>query len=782
MMSKKPSRHMIRRSIIVLVALLVGAFGADVASLVRIQLIQADEYRLKAESQQLSDTEIQPQRGIIYDRNKKVLAQSANVWLVYLNPSKIPNDKVRNELSEGLAKVLELEKEDVLEKAKQSKYGYVVVKKQVEKEMKDAVSDFISKHDTALKKAREEEESRKQELKKAHKDVPESSIPEDQKDTYYSEIIFTDPDVKRYYPNGHLASTVLGFTGTDGIGRWGLEAKYDETLAGTPGRILTAKNAGMDSMDTPYETTYDAKQGNSLVLTIDEVIQYYLEKSLDQARVNAQAKSAYGIVMDVETGGILAMATKGDFDPNNPHTIADEKTAQELEKILDPDKKYQELTNAQYTQWRNRAITDTYEPGSVFKVITASAAVEENVVPDDFTYTCTGVINVAGTKIHCHKRTGHGQEDFTHGLMNSCNPFFITVGQMLGAEKFYKYFEAFGFTERTGIDLPSETAPVEGRSYHTLDQLGIVELASTSFGQTFEATAIQILTAVNAIANGGKLMQPYIVSSVLDEEGNTISTTQPTVKRQVISEKSAATVANMMEHVVSEGTGKNAYVAGFRLAGKTGTSEKLAGGGKKEGKYVASFVCFAPANDPKISMLIVIDEPVGEINGGQIATPVAAEVAEATLNYLNVDPQYTAQELADLGEETPSVTGLSLAKAREALSGFTVRTVGEGSTVVDQMPAEGQLIPENGVVVLYTDKTSEKKQVAVPDLTGLSVSEANQKALEYGLNPKIFGNSLTMGESVSYKQSEAEGTQVEEGTVVTIYFKSNVDVNDLASD
>ncbi len=779
-MNKKPSRHMVRRSIIVLAALLVGGFGLDVASLVRIQLIQGDEYRLKAESQQLSDTEIQPQRGIIYDRNKKVLAQSANVWLVYINPSKIPNDKVRNELSEGLAKVLEMEKEDVLEKAKQSKYGYVVVKKQVEKEMKDAVSDFITRHDTALKKAREEEESRKQELKKEHKQVVESTIPPEQRDTYYSEIIFTDPDVKRYYPNGHLASTVLGFTGTDGIGRWGLEAKYDETLAGTPGRILTAKNAGMDSMDTPYETTYDAKQGNSLVLTIDEVIQYYLEKSLDQARVNAQAKSAYGIVMDVETGGILAMATKGDFDPNDPHTIADEKTAQELEKILDPEEKYKELTNAQYTQWRNRAITDTYEPGSVFKVITASAAVEEDVVPDDFTYTCTGVINVAGTKIHCHKRTGHGKEDFTHGLMNSCNPFFITVGQMLGAEKFYKYFEAFGFTEKTGIDLPSETAPVEGRSYHTLDQLGIVELASTSFGQTFEATAIQILTAVNAIANGGKLMQPYIVSSVLDEEGNTISTTQPTVKRQVISEKSAATVANMMEQVVSEGTGKNAYVAGFRLAGKTGTSEKLAGGGKKEGKYVASFVCFAPANDPKISMLIVIDEPVGQINGGQIATPVAAEVAEATLNYLNVDPQYTAQELADLGEETPSVTGLSLAKAREALSGFTVKTVGEGSTVVSQMPAAGQLIPQNGVVVLYTDKTSEKKQVTVPDLTGLSVSEANQKALEYGLNPKIFGNSLTMGESVSYKQSEAEGSQVDEGTVVTIYFKSNVDVNDLA--
>ena len=308
-------------------------------------------------------------------------------------------------------------------------------------------------------------------------------------------------------------------------------------------------------------------------------------------------------------------------------------------------------------------------------------------------------------------------------------------------------------------------------------------MPSCSFGQTFETTAIQMLTAVNTIANGGKMMKPYVVSSVLDEEGNTISTTQPTVKRQVISEKSAAKVADMMEHVVSEGTGKNAYVAGFRLAGKTGTSEKLAGGGKKEGKYVASFVCFAPANDPKISMLIVIDEPVGQINGGQIATPVAAEVAEATLNYLNVDPQYTAKELADLGEETPSVTGLSVAKAREALSGFNIRTVGEGKTVVSQMPAEGQLIPKNGVVVLYTDKTSEKRKVTVPDLSNnLSVAAANQKALEYGLNPKIFGNSLTMGESVSYKQSVEAGTQVDEGTVVTIYFKSNVGVNDLAQD
>lgn len=750
---------MVRRAVAVLVMLLVGVFGMDVASLVRIQLIQADEYRRKAESQQLSDTEIQPQRGLIYDRNKKVLAQSANVWLVYINPSKIPNDKVREAISEGLAEILELEKDAVLKKAQKSNYGYVAVKNQVEKEMKDAVSDFISKHDEALKK------------------IKQKNVPDDQKDAYYAEIIFIDPDVKRYYPNAHLASTVLGFTGKDGVGRWGLEAKYNETLSGTPGRILTAKNAGMDSMDTPYETTYDAKQGNSLVLTIDEIIQYYLEKSLEQARVNAQAKSAYGIVMDVQTGGILAMATKGDFDPNDPHTIADETKAEELTKIVDPEEKYKELTSAQYTQWRNRAITDTYEPGSVFKVVTASAAVEENVIPDNFTYTCTGVINVAGTKIHCHKRAGHGSEDFTHGLMNSCNPFFITVGQKLGAEKFYKYFEAFGFTEKTGIDLPSETAPVEGQSYHTLKQLGIVELASSSFGQTFESTAVQLLTAVNTIANGGKMMQPYIVSSVLDEEGNAISTTQPTVKRQVISETSAARVADMMEHVVSEGTGKNAYVAGFRLAGKTGTSEKLAGG-KKDGKYVASFACFAPANDPKISMLIVIDEPVGQINGGQIATPVAAEVAEATLNYLNVDPQYTAQELADLGEETPSVTGLSLAKAREALSGFTIKTVGEGSTVISQMPAEGQLIPKNGVVVLYTDKTSEKKKVTVPDLTKLTVSAANQKALEYGLNPKIFGNSLTMGESESYKQSVEAGTQVDEGTVVTIYFKSNVGIND----
>ena len=334
---------MVQRAVAVLVALLFGVFGMDVASLVRIQLIQADEYRSKAESQQLSDTEIQPQRGLIYDRNKKVLAQSANVWLVYINPSKIPNDKVREAISEGLAEILEMDKETILKKAQKSNYGYVAVKKQIEKEMKDAVSDFISKHDDALKK------------------IDQKNVPDDQKDAYYAEIIFIDPDVKRYYPNSHLASTVLGFTGADGVGRWGLEAKYNETLSGTPGRILTAKNAGMDSMDTPYETTYDAKQGNSLVLTVDEVSNTIWRKARSGA-CERPGESAYGIVMDVQTGGILAMATKGDFDPNEPHTIADKETAEKLEKITNPEEKYQELTSAQYTQWRNRAITDTYEP------------------------------------------------------------------------------------------------------------------------------------------------------------------------------------------------------------------------------------------------------------------------------------------------------------------------------------------------------------------------------------------------------------------------------------
>ena len=363
--------------------------------------------------------------------------------------------------------------------------------------------------------------------------------------------------------------------------------------------------------------------------------------------------------------------------------------------------------------------------------------------------------------------------------MNSCNPFFITVGQKLGAEKFFEYFEAFGFTEKTGIDLPAENVPIAGQNYHSLDSMGIVELSSSSFGQSFQVTPIQMITAISAIANGGKLMTPYLVQKQLDENGNVIKETQPNVRRQVVSEQTAKTVADMMEAVVSSGTGKNAYVAGYRVAGKTGTSQKLSAGGKK---YVASFGCFAPADDPEIAVLILVDEPVGQINGGQICTPVAAKVVEKTLEYLGVERQYTEKEMELLDTNAPNLVGSNVDDAKKLLEneGFEAKVVGEGDVVVTQMPSYNQTMPQNGIIVLYTEQDAERVTVKVPDLRQMSVSQANKYALSAGLNIKISGNALNEGELVSYDQSIEPGEEVEYGKTVTVYFKSNTGVNDYA--
>lgn len=758
---KRPTQNMIRRFFCVLVVFLFVLFSFDIKSLVELQLIHSKEYKERAEQTQLSDTEIQAQRGSIYDRNGKPLAQSASVWKVYLNPAALrglENEKVKKAVTDMLLNeltgILGIEKEE-MQKNINSKYGYVVLKRRVEKDEKDKVADFIAQN----AKYKYTAQNSKGETIEAVKH------------TQINKIVGFDPDVKRYYPNNNSASSVLGLVGSDGNGLYGLESYYEKELAGVPGRVVTAKNGRNDKMDSQYESVIDPKPGNDLFLTLDETIQYYLDTSLEQVRVDNKAKRAFGIVMDVETGAILAMSTKQDFDPNAPFEIFDKNVREEIEKINDKDERRKRRSQAQTEQWRNCAVSQMYEPGSVFKLVTAAAAIEENVLPDNFTFTCTGSINVSGTRIHCHKRSGHGTQTFTQGLMNSCNPFFITIGQKLGAETFFKYEEAFGLTEKTGIDLPGETKPGAGATYIARKNLGPVELASTSFGQSNTVTAIQMATIVNTIANGGKMMKPFVVSSVKDAKGNVVSTTQPMVKRQVISERTADKLTNMMELVVSQGSGRNAYVPGYRLAGKTGTSEKQ----KKEekGKYVASFGCFAPANDPRISILIVIDDPkAGRINGGQIATPVAAEVAEKTLTYLGVDPQYTASELARLGADTPDVVGKSVSDARKSLTGYTVKILGGGNTVISQAPDGGQKIPNNGVVVLYTDSNAEKSFAEVPDFVGLSASAANQKALDCGLNPRISG-SLNGSDLVCYRQSIEKGRKVNTGSVITLYFKTD---------
>ena len=742
-MANKPSKQLVQRAMVIMVVTCILGFGVGVLGLVNVQLINAEEYRQKAEVQQLNDKTISAERGTIYDRNMNILSQSANVWKVYINPSKIENEETREDITKGLCEILELDYDIVYGKASKSKYGYMSIQTQIENDNKLKVCEFIKNNKG------------------------------------YNQIIGIDPDTKRYYPYMSFASTVLGFTGTDDTGRSGLEYFYNDKLTGVPGRIITAKNAMQGDMPTQYESTYDAKQGTSLVLTIDQVVQYYLDKGLEQAVTDFNASYGYGIVMDVKTGAILAMSTKPDFDPNEPYEIANKTLLEEINKIPDEAERKKAFSNTRYAQWRNRTISDTYEPGSVFKVVTAAAAIEENLVSDNETFVCTGSIQIADRTFHCHKRDGgHGSENFTQALMNSCNPVFVTVGQRLGAEKFFKYFEAFGLSESTGVDLPAEATPVANVTYHTANKLGIVELSSSSFGQSFQVSPIQMISAVAAIGNGGKLMMPFIVSSTLDEKGNTTSVTSPTIKRQVVSQKTASKVAEMMEAVATSGTGRNAYVAGYRVAGKTGTSQKLT----TQGKYIASFAGFAPANDPQIAVLIVVDEPIGgSYTGGAVAAPVAAEVMEETLKYLNVEPQYTDEELAKLDVKTPNLVGRTVADVTKELKtkGFNIKIIGSGEKVANQTPAYNQVLPKSGLVVIYTDDTKETTKTKVPVLTGLTLAEVNRVAVAAGVNIKVSGYA-SGSEIVSYRQSVSPETEVEMGTIVTVSFKSNAGVSDLA--
>lgn len=717
---------------------LILGFSVDIGRLFWLQVVNGETYKAKAQEQQLSDTVINAQRGTIYDSNQNVLAQSASAWLVYINPSKIKDDAQGELIAKGLSEILGVNIDKIKRSISHKNYGYEKIKGQLEYNTKEAVNNFINENDLFG-------------------------------------IVNIDPDTKRYYPYANFASTVIGFTGSEDSGRSGIELKYDEELTGVAGRVITAKNAQSGTMPNEFETTYDAHQGTSLVLTIDSVIQYALEKGLEQAVIDNKATSAYGIVMDVKTGAILGMSTKPDYDLNMPNTITDEELLKIINAIKGEEEKAAQYNNALFSLWRNKAISDTYEPGSVFKVITLSAALDSGAVTPKFTYTCRGSIRVAGNTIRCHRSGGHGTQNLETGLVNSCNPFFVTVGQTTGSKEFYKHFEAFGFTEKSGIDLPAEASPVANVTYYTGDRLGISELSSCAFGQTFQVSAIQMLTAVSAIANGGHLMTPYLVKSMIDKDGNIVYNTSPHEKRQAISETTSKTVISMMEEVVKRGTGKNAYIAGYRVAGKTGTSEKLT----KDNEYIASFIGFAPANDPKISVLIVIDEPqVYNHGGGAIAAPVANEVLEQSLRYMNIEPVYTNEELAKLSATAPDVAGLTVEQAKRILQnqGFGARVVGNGEKVLVQNPLGGNSLPKNGVIILYTEKGASTTGV-VPDLTGLSISQANKKAVNAGFNIRISGSSLDE-EVKSYRQNIAPSTKAELGTIITVYFKTNVGVQD----
>lgn len=769
---------------------LVALFLVGIVRVGYIVVVHGEEYRSQAESNQLYDEIIPAVRGTIYDRNMNPLVTGSSAWILAVDPKEIytffsnkydvkldentvitdKSDKKRNAyysyLSKNIASILDIEKEDVLEIISQKDKHYARVKSKIDASQRLKLDELFQK------------EYKYDYLKDKNGNYVLNDEGEYIPRTLKAQTFFIyENDFLRIYPDNNFASTVIGATNYYGNGISGVEMKYNSELKGTDGRKVTAKDAYNNPIDSSFETVNDPEEGNGVVLTIDSNIQMYLENALRQAKENTKAAGVFGVVMDVDTGAVLAMSDKPDFDLNDPYKIVDENEIKIL-KSYEGDEAYQQkVTDALYSQWNSFCITSTYEPGSTFKIFTAAAALEEGVVNLNTTYTCTGAYKVAkNTTIHCANRAGHGTQTFTQGLMNSCNPFFIDIGQKLGVDRYYKYFDAFGFTQKTGIDLPGEATPV----YHTLENMGKVELASTSFGQSVRLSPIQIITAACAIANGGKLMKPYIVDSIVDSDGSVISKTEPTVKRQVVSESTAATVRQMMEAVVEGGTGKNAYIAGYRVAGKTATSEKLdlkLEKGEKASnqmKYVASFVCFAPADDPQVAILVGVDDPPGEYRGGGvIAAPIARSVMESTLKYLNVKPQYTDSELSKVSYTAPNLIAKSVSQAKStaASNGFAIRVVGDGETVVSQIPASGQSIPKGGVVVVYTDANAKAQVVEVPDFVGMSVSQANQCALAAGLNIVISGPAGDAS-AVVYSQSVASGTKVQTGSSLTLDFHS----------
>lgn len=720
---------------VLIIGIVVAALlTADIGRLFYIQIVKGEEYANKAESQQMSDKEIEAMRGTIYDSEGNVLAQSATVWTVFLDPSNI-TDSNRSKIVDYLAGVFgydDEKKAELYEKSTKSESQYQKVEENVENRVKEEVASFVSENKLSL-------------------------------------CIGFQQATQRYYPYGSLASSVIGFMGAD-EGLAGIESYYNEELTGVNGRTITAKDSKGNSISNDYETSVEAQNGYSINLTINTTIQYYLEKELKRTLDEYSAKGCYGVVMDCNSGAVLAMASLPNYDCNEPYEITYEKYTKDIEETEDKEEKTAKQSEYIQRQWRNFVVSDTYVPGSVFKTFMACAALEENVVSMDTTYTCTGSIQVDKYRMNCHYHAGHGTQTLTQGLENSCNPFFITIGQRLGVHNYFKYFDGFGFTQKTGIDLPGEASP----QYYQEKQYGIVELSSASFGQTNSLTPIQVCTGLCAIANGGKLLKPYVVSEIKDDNGNTVSKTLPTVVRQVISEDTANKVCTMMQSVVDNGTGKNGYVAGYNVGGKTGTSTKL--GESKEGeknKYIVSFAAIAPSDNPQIAMLIICDEPSVDLGGGAICAPIAATVIEEAMNVLGVEPKYTDEEKKKLSVKTPNVIGKTVETAKNEIknAGLEVKVIGDGKAITKQSPNSSSTVPTGGTIVLYTENT-EKQTVKVPDFTGLTVSQANKLAADNNLNLEISGNSANNALVVAYKQSEAAESEVEIGTVITVSFKS----------
>lgn len=758
------------------VFLLIAA--AIVGKLAGYQLKDYDTYQSIVLNQVTTEYSVNPERGNITDRNGNILATNITVYEVVLSPQDIQermeedaetltddnpdNDvlyeydddsvgihyrgtKLDDMIAQVLSIYLDVDYDKIMEKAAKENRRYELIQKNVDNDTAQPVRDFIAAFSLG-------------------------------------DEIYFNASSKRYYPKSELASHAIGFTNSEGVGIYGLERYYNNLLEGTSGRYILAQDARGSDMPFEYERYIEASNGYNITTTLDMYIQYELENQLEKTFLESGAGNRVtGIVMDVNDGSILAMGTYPSFDLNDPYTL-DEFSAAKLYGMDQSSDEYKEqYQTLMYNMWNNKATTETYEPGSTFKIITTSMAFEEGVVTENEVFYCPGYSMIEGWSqpISCHKKVGHGSVTFRVGLQQSCNPTLMSIALRVGREKFYDYFQAFGYTGKTGIDLPGEV----GGIYSSYADFGTVSLAVYSFGQTFKTTAIQQIRAIASIANGGYLVTPHLLSKITDDSGNVIQSYETEVVRQVVSTDVCERITDILEEgVAGDGGAKNAYVKGYRVAAKTGTSEKR----DKVDEYgeksyrVGSCVAYAPADDPQIAAIIIVDEPsIESVYGSVVAAPYISNLLSFILPYIGVEAQYTEEELETQSVTLSNYVGASVENTITDLSwrSFAYEIIGDGDTVTAQIPAAGsQISSTDGRIVLYTGSEVPVEDIAVPDLTGMTAYNANKILVQAGLNP-VFEGSLNGSTATVISQSPAAGTMVTKGTLVNVVLR-HLDLTD----
>ena len=791
--ASRSKRIMFRRTVILMGVCGVLFFVPLFWKLWDIAIVHHEEYQQKATNQQTLDLSVAASRGDIYDRNGNVMAMSATVYNLILSPRDMvadlaPEKKFKDEegnvdqaarnaaitaaqdkmIADLMALLPDLDREKLEKQVRDTSKAYKEIKVQIEEEDAKPIQEYIVANKT-------------------------------------SHYLYTVAGTRRYYPFSSLAAQALGFVNSKG-GAVGIEAAYNDKLEGTAGRVFTTKTGGGTQMYNNYSEFIDAVDGYDLTLTLDTTIQAYAEKTLEEGIKEYDVRNgAFCLVMNPKTGAIYAIASSPDFDPNNYSTIMDDllngQMEDEVRSIAASLKKnnssglteaeifeqaqQQAYNNAVNAQWRSRAVDSRYQPGSTFKALVLAAALEEGVVDENDTFYCSGSYTVAGWSkpIHCSKVEGHGIQTLSQAVENSCNPAFMQIGQKLGLDTFYDYFEAFGMTEQTGIDLPGE-ASLTG-AYWSREQMTNVDLAVASFGQRFEVTPLQMISAFSAVINGGNLVQPYVVQSVSTKDGTIVENTDSTVVRQVVSRETSQRATAILENVVALGTGKNAYQPGYRIGGKTGSSET-----NEEGRTIVSFMGFAPADDPEVIVLLAYDKPQEKtpgnkycttgvyISGGNMAAPKAGALIAQILDYLGVEKQYTKEESAAVDVTTPRVTGMAVADAAKSLSKVNLkyRTVGEGTTVARQIPEARASVPGGSTVILYLGDAAPEETGTVPGVEGLSYEAARKKLEDAGFFMRASGVSVYYGNTTTASsQSMAAGETAAIGTVIDVKFVNLVE-------